>query len=55
MQKVVDNGRIIYDEDLHKQRARANETWNKYEKIEYSPETQRLIDVRKNEKDNACV
>ncbi len=51
MVKVVENGRIIYDEDLHKQHQRALETWNKYTKIEYSPKTQELIAERTKEKE----
>ena len=50
MHKVVDNGRIVYAEDLRLQNQRANETWNKYDKIEYSPITQAIIDARTQEK-----
>lgn len=46
MVKVVDNGRIVYAEDLDVQRARADATWGRYDKIEYSPMTQQIIDAR---------
>lgn len=50
MQKIVANGRIVYREDLHRQRRRADETWNKYTQIEYSPKTQSLIEQRRAER-----
>ncbi|MBI5065320.1 DUF5598 domain-containing protein [Candidatus Woesearchaeota archaeon] len=50
-QKLLSNGRIVYDEDLHKQNSRANNTWNKYNKIEYSPKTLEIIDTRRKEKE----
>ncbi|MBI4918630.1 DUF5598 domain-containing protein [archaeon] len=51
MIKVVENGRILYNEDLHKQHQRALETWNKYTKIEYSPKTLEIINARTREKE----
>ncbi len=51
MQKVVDNGRIVYDESLEAQRQRALETWNKYIFIEYSPGTRAIISARLKEKE----
>lgn len=50
MVKVVDNGRIVYDEDLHQQAERAEKTWNKYATIEYSPLTQNIIKARVEER-----
>ena len=49
--KVLSQGRIVNAEDLFEQAARANETWNQYESIEYSPETKRIIQVRTAERD----
>ncbi len=46
MVKVVDNGNIAYHEDLHQQAERAEKTWNKYDAIEYSPLTHKLIKER---------
>jgi nicotinate phosphoribosyltransferase len=43
---LVRNGRIVYFEDLKVQHQRAQDTWNKYDKIEYSPATQKIIDER---------
>ncbi len=50
MQKVLSNGRIVYDENLHRQRQRANETWNHYKRIEYSPQTLALMEQRQAER-----
>ncbi len=50
MVKVVDNGKIVYDEDLHQQAERAEKTWNKYDIIEYSPLTKKLIKERTEER-----
>ncbi|MBI2668346.1 DUF5598 domain-containing protein [Candidatus Woesearchaeota archaeon] len=50
MQKVVSNGRIVYNEDLHRQHQRADETWNQYTQIEYSPKTQALMEQRRAER-----
>ena len=50
MVKVVDQGRIVYHEDLTKQHERARKTWDQYRKIEYSPMTQALIDKRTQER-----
>ncbi len=50
-QKIVDNGRIVYKEDWHEQSDRANKTWNKYTKIEYSPKTLEIIEARTQEKE----
>jgi nicotinic acid phosphoribosyltransferase len=55
MQKLVENGRILYNESLDDQNKRANETWNKYEKIEYSDLTQKLIDERYEEKESRKI
>lgn len=46
MQKVVSNGRIVYDEDLNVQSKRAEQTWDQYAEIEYSPLTQQIIAER---------
>ena len=51
MIKVLDQGRITYTEDLHQQAARAEQTWNSYDTIEYSPLTKRLIKERIQERD----
>lgn len=50
-QKLLSNGRIVYGEDLHKQNSRANDTWNKYTKIEYSPKTLEIMNARRKEKE----
>ncbi len=52
MQKVVSNGRIFYSEDLDMQRNRAEQTWNAYDRIEYSPRTKEMIEKRIAEKQN---
>lgn len=52
MQKVVENGRIIYDESLKQQYERSEETWNQYDKIEYSPRTLEIISSRQRERDS---
>ena len=44
--KLVENGRIVYLENLDVQKQRADRTWDLYTNIEYSPLTQRLIDER---------
>ncbi len=44
--KLVENGRIVYPENLEIQRQRAERTWNQYTNIEYSPETQKVINER---------
>ncbi|MDO8556519.1 MAG: hypothetical protein Q7R96_05105 [Nanoarchaeota archaeon] len=49
-QKVVSNGRIVYNETLQTQHQRALDTWNKYSTIEYSPQTQAMIDTRTQER-----
>jgi len=46
---LVKNGRIVYNESLETQRERAERTWRIYDEIEYSGETQRLIDERRKE------
>lgn len=46
MEKVIDNGRVVYNEDWNTQAKRAEETWNEYTNIEYSDATQELIDTR---------
>ncbi len=50
MQKVLSNGRIMYDEDLYRQHQRAIKTWNQYTQIEYSPQTQALMEQRRAER-----
>ena len=52
MYKVLDNGRISYNENLNEQFARAEETWNKYDIIEYSSRTMDIIQERKRERDS---
>lgn len=47
---LVLNGRIVYNEDINVQARRAEETWNRYDKIEYSPWTQLIINERLAEK-----
>ncbi len=54
MQKVLDKGRIVYNEDLDVQARRTEETWNKYSRIAYSPKTQAIIDQRTVER-NAVI
>jgi nicotinate phosphoribosyltransferase len=49
-QKLVENGRIVYNETPQMQRERAQQTWNKYDAIEYSPMTTALIEQRCAEK-----
>ena len=51
MQKVVDQGKIVYTEDLKTQRQRARRTWNQYATIRYSPETEAIIQARTKERD----
>src|SRR3989344_236491 len=51
MVKVVENGKIIYDENLDQQAQRAERTWNCYDTIEYSPLTHKLIKARIEERD----
>lgn len=51
MQKVLAQGRITYAEDLCKQNARADNTWNQYDVIEYSPKTMEIIEERSRERD----
>ena len=51
MVKVVNNGKIIYSEDLNVQAERAEQTWNKYDTIEYSPMTLKLIKERTKERE----
>ncbi len=50
--QLVKNGRIVYNESLDDQHERAKCTWNKYDAIEYSPKTQKLIDDRLAEKNS---
>lgn len=50
MVKVVDNGNIVYHEDLHQQAERAEITWNKYDTIGYSPMTHKVIKERVEER-----
>ena len=52
MQKVVEGGRIIYDESLQQQYERAEQTWNQYDRIEYSPKTLEIIAERQKERDS---
>lgn len=47
---LVKNGKIVYNETLDEQNTRAEETWEKYETIVYSPETQKIIDLRNKER-----
>ncbi|MBI4147208.1 hypothetical protein HY494_00995 [Candidatus Woesearchaeota archaeon] len=54
MVKVVDNGKIKYDEDLHQQAERAEKTWNKYDTVEYSQLTQKLIRERTDERNTVA-
>ncbi len=49
MQKVVDNGRICYAENLQLQWQRTQQTWDSYDSIEYSPATENLMDTRRQE------
>ncbi|MBI5398572.1 DUF5598 domain-containing protein [Candidatus Woesearchaeota archaeon] len=51
MVKVVENGRIVYGEDLDAQRERVERTWNQYNRIEYSSMTQRIIAERTRERE----
>jgi len=48
--KLVENGRIIYNEDLEIQRQRAERTWKLYDTIEYSSKTLEIIESRYKEK-----
>lgn len=50
MIKVVENGRLVYNETLEAQRARALRTWDAYRKVEYSRKTKELIEGRMSEK-----
>lgn len=50
MLKVVDTGQVVYNEDLYQQAERAEKTWNKYNTIEYSPLTHKLIKARVEER-----
>ena len=50
MKKVVDNGRIAYDENLETQAERADKTWDRYKHIEYSPMTRKIMNDRFKEK-----
>lgn len=43
--KLVDQGRIVYDESHREQGARANETWGKYTRVERSPLIQFYIET----------
>ena len=52
MKKLVENGRILYDESLDEQHMRTSKTWDAYDTIEYSKETQALIDSRVRERDD---
>ena len=51
MVKVVDNGRIVYNENLDQQAERAEKSWNRYDTIEYSSLTHKLIKARVEERD----
>jgi len=48
---LVKNGSIVYNEDWKTQNKRANETWDKYDTVIYSKETQKIIDKRTKERD----
>jgi len=50
MQKLVENGRIVYNETLEQQAARTKATWNSYDDVQYSPKTKELITQRFAEK-----
>jgi nicotinate phosphoribosyltransferase len=48
---LIKNGRINYFESLDEQSARAEATWNKYDRIEYSPQIKTIIEERTRERD----
>jgi nicotinic acid phosphoribosyltransferase len=48
---LLQNGRISYFETLEEQAARADQTWNRYDRIEYSPEITEIIQERTAERD----
>lgn len=50
MAKVLDQGKIVYAENLVDQNQRAVRTWSAYDSIEYSPKTQQMIDQRRTER-----
>lgn len=44
-QKLVSKGRIVYNEPESVQAKRADATWGKYDKVEYSPTIQSFLDI----------
>jgi nicotinate phosphoribosyltransferase len=55
MVKVVAQGQVVYNEDINRQKERAERTWNRYERIEYSPATREIIRARTAERDALLV